>query len=182
MLRAWHERFVREYIKNGGNGAAAYRKATMLGYTHPASDRTGAYRLLRKPYVRKRYEELRQQMARRADITIDKVLTDYQEALLMAKSQGKPGEMVAAATAQAKLVGLLRERVEAGNVGDFDRLENVSDIIALVEESAGPEAAMLLAEMAEKMGFAGVQKEKAPQAEPEETQLEALEPPSDAVN
>ena len=77
-------------------------------------------------------------MAKRADITEDKILTDYQVALELAKQQAKPDSIVNAATAQAKLVGLLRERVETG---DFDKMDNVSDILEAVAKEAGPEVA-----------------------------------------
>jgi hypothetical protein len=83
-------------------------------------------------------------MAKRADITEDKILTDYQIALEIAKEQAKPDSIVNAATAQAKLVGLLRDRIESGNVGEFDALDNVSDILEKVAQQAGPEAALAL--------------------------------------
>ncbi len=83
-------------------------------------------------------------MARRADITEDKILTDYQIALELAKEQAKPDSIINAATAQAKLVGLLRDRSEVGKPGDFERLESVSEVLAKVSEEVGPEAALAL--------------------------------------
>ena len=84
-------------------------------------------------------------MAKRADITEDKILTDYQVALDLAKTQEKPDSVVNAATAQAKLVGLLRDRTEVGKPGDFEQLESVSEILEKVSQEAGPEAASALA-------------------------------------
>ena len=52
--------------------------------------------------------------------------------------------MVSAATAQAKLVGLLRDRVETGQAGDFDQLDTLSAIVEKVAEEVGPEAAQAL--------------------------------------
>ena len=86
-------------------------------------------------------------MAKRADITEDKILTDYQVALELAKQQAKPDSIVNAATAQAKLVGLLRERVETGETGDFDKMDNVSDILEAVAKEAGPEVASALSKV-----------------------------------
>lgn len=83
-------------------------------------------------------------MAKRADITIEKILTDYQEALNLAKTRAQPNEIINAATAQAKLVGLLRDRVETGNVGEFDGMDNISDILEKVASEAGPDAAKAL--------------------------------------
>ena len=182
LQRARHERFVREYVKNGGNGAEAYRK-TWLAISgkplkHPNSAAVIASRLLTYPSVRRRYREIQAQMAKRADITIEKVLTDYQWAIDAAKSQGKAGEVVQAASAQAKIVGLLRDRLETGNVGDFENLENISDIIAKVAEEAGPEAALALTK-----AFGLAEPEVPPAQQEQETErLETIKPLSEAVN
>lgn len=106
---------------------------------------------------------------KKSDITVDKVLADYQHALDLAKVQNKPAEIVGAASAQAKLVGLLRDRVETGGVGDFGDVQSVADILEIVAKEAGPEAALSLA------GIFGVGPKKA---------VEDLipEPPTDAVN
>jgi hypothetical protein len=138
-----HEKFAREYVKTG-IGAEAYRRV------YPRIDpietaKRNAYRLRTYAHIDKRIQELRQAMAKRADITEDKILTDYQEALALAKAQEKPDSMVNAATAQAKLVGLLRDRVETGNAGDFDNMENISEVLEAVAAQSGPEAAMALA-------------------------------------
>ena len=86
------------------------------------------------------------QMAKRADITEDKVLTDLQLAIEMAKTQAKPNELTNATMAQAKLVGLLRDRVEQGRVGEFDDNVGSEEILALVAAQAGDKAAAALAE------------------------------------
>jgi hypothetical protein len=83
-------------------------------------------------------------MAKRADITEDKILTDYEEALKLAKAQAKPDSIVNAATAQAKLVGLLKDRIETKNADDFENMDSISDILQAVADQAGPEAAAAL--------------------------------------
>jgi len=145
-----HEKFVREYIANGGNGAEAYRKVVRqyprkkTGMNNPEGYRVVASILRSRPDIRRREEELRQTMAKRGDITMEKILTNYEEALNLAKAREQPNEIVNAATAQAKLVGLLRDRVETGNVGEFEGMENISDILEKVREEEGPEAALAL--------------------------------------
>lgn len=114
-------------------------------------------------------------MAKKADITLDKVLTDCQAAIEMALAQAKPNDLVNATMAQAKLVGLLRDRTEIGAPGDFEGLENISDILEKVEAEAGAEAALALAK-----AF-GYVKDDEP-AQPEDTKLAQAVPPSDAVN
>lgn len=112
-------------------------------------------------------------MAKKSDITIDKVLTDIQEAVHMAKAQAKPNDLVNAAMAQAKLVGLLRERTEIGAPGDFDGLENISDILEKVEADMGAEAALALAKA---FGYAKTEETE------EAAGLLDQQPPSDSVN
>ena len=114
---------------------------------------------------------------KRSDITMDKILTDYQLALDMAKGQANSANIVAAATAQAKLVGLLRERVETGAVGDFPDTTSIEGILETVAKEAGPENAMILAAM---FGL------KVPESQETDKMKEAAlfiaDPASEAVN
>ena len=114
---------------------------------------------------------------KKSDISIDKVLSDYQYAIDLAKGQQKASEMIAGATAQAKLVGLLRDRVETGAVGEFGDTNSISDILELVAKEAGPEAAMTLAAMfGLKVPISTATKNM------QEAVLFIADPPSDAVN
>lgn len=172
-----HEHFVRELVRTGGNGAEAYRRVSARfpnrPLRNPSSAEVIACNIRKRPEVRRRELELKNIMAKKSDITLDKVLTDCQEAIAMAKAQAKPNDLVNAAMAQAKLVGLLRERIETGQPGDFDGLENISDILEKVEADVGPEAALALAKA---FGYAKTE-------EPEEAAgLLDQQPPSDSVN
>lgn len=82
---------------------------------------------------------------KRADITIEKILTNYQEAMDLAKGQGRAGDIIMAAKEQARLVGLLVERRELGQVGDFDSLSDPADVIDKVRAEVGEDAANALA-------------------------------------
>ncbi len=111
---AKEQMLFKEYVKTG-IGAEAYRR--VYPRTHPRSTaRVCASQLLTKPNIASRTVELRQAIAKRADITEDRILTDYQDALALAKKQEKPDSIVNAATAQAKLVRLLRDRIETKTV------------------------------------------------------------------
>jgi hypothetical protein len=138
-----HEKFAREYVKTG-IGAEAYRR--VYPRANPVSTaRVCASQLLTKPNIARRTIELKQAMAKRAHITEDKILTDYEEALQLAKAQAKPNAIIKAATAQAKLVGLLKDRIETKNVKDFEEMESIEDILQKVADEAGTEAAAALA-------------------------------------
>lgn len=164
------ETFVREYVKSGGNGPEAAIKSFRCGSRNYA--RVRACLELKKPHVRRGVEILRNRMAKRSDITIEKILTDYQDALTLAKEQSRPADIVNAATAQAKLVGLLRDRVETGQPGEFDHLDSVSDIIEKVAAEVGSEAAKALMKV---LGYSD-------QGTSESGQLMTIEPASDAIN
>ncbi len=196
-----HEKFVRAYVrrqiesmKDGkiterGRGYGFVWRAYAEAYphvTHYPSLLTASGRLHRKPFIQERIREVTKKMLTRMDITEERILTQYQDAYVLAEQQGKSADMISASTAQAKLVGLLRDRIEAGAPGDFDKMENVSDVLAAVEREAGPEAALMLAKVL------GVSPPEDPNQEPSEgpveaqeqdtSKLEELEPPSGAVN
>lgn len=135
--------FLREYIKIGV-ASEAWRRV----YPEVSSDaaRNCASKTLAKPHVRAYFGQLLERHMRKADITVEKVLDDYQYALDLAKEQHKSGDIVAAAQAQAKLVGLLRERHEHGNIGDFGDVTDIATVLELVAQQAGPEAALAISQ------------------------------------
>lgn len=114
---------------------------------------------------------------KKADISVEKVLTDYQFALDLARERKDSAQIVNAAQAQAKLVGLLRERVETGNVGDFGDDTSIQGILEVVAREAGPEAAMTLASM---FGLKVPVSQETQQMK--EAALFIADPASDAVN
>ena len=75
-------------------------------------------------------------------------------------------------------MGLLRDRIEAGAPGDFDSLENVSDVLEAVKAQAGPEAALALSNA---LGLVP-ESQEAEAPESDTPALETLEPPSGVVN
>lgn len=174
-IRPQQELFLREYIRTG-----VQTEAYIAAYGGSVRNaHMNSWRLLARPHVAHRYEQLTGKLMKRADITIEKILLDYQDALDMAKEQRRSADMTAAATAQAKLVGLLRERVEAGQVGDFDNVTNVSEILEMVAKEAGPAAALALAKAFNVTGALPDQQEP---VDDQGASLASQKPASDAVN
>lgn len=175
-----HELFIREYLKEmavGGTATAAYKKV-YKGCKGFNCANAAAWTLLHKPKIQSRIKEMRMDIKRKADISFEKILTDYQEALDMARSKESPAEMISAAREQAKLVGLLIDRKEVGSAGDFESMESISQILEAVALQAGPEAALALSQV-----FKLIPPVIIKTAEPEESQaLFESESPSDAVN
>src|SRR5712671_2062325 len=166
--------FVREYMKLG-NATKAWQKVYDTSCRQCAQ--AASSHCLSKPHVKRYLHELQERQMKKSDISIDKVLTDCQLAFDMAKGQQKASEMIAATMAQAKLVGLLRDRVETGGVGDFGDTNSIADVLEMVAKEAGPEAAMTLAAMfGLKMPVSNATKNM------QEAVLFIADPASDAVN
>ena len=138
-----HEKFIREYLKTDFNGAEAYRRV-YPGH-RPDIACVSACQLLRRPKVRERLQEVQAALIKRSDITVDKILTEYEEARKLAVKQEKPEAMLNASEKKAKLVGLLVNRTEVGNAGDFEQMTDISQILEKVRQEAGLEAAEALA-------------------------------------
>lgn len=171
LRNARHEAFCREYMKCA-SGKRAYLAAYPPNLT-AQSAAVGGYRLLNKPVIKRRISELQMEIKRKADITIEKILNNYQEALDMARALAKPGEMISAAREQAKLVGLLVERREIGEAGDFDKMDSVEEILNAVKTQVSPEAAKALAQA---FGYSETIETE------DSTELLKAEPGSEAVN
>lgn len=175
-----HELFVREYLKemaNGGTATAAYKKV-YKGCKGFNCANAGAHNLLKKPKIQSRIKEMRMDIKRKADISFEKILSDYQYALELAKAKEDPGNVISAAREQAKLCGLLIDRKEVGSAGEFDQMESISQILEAVAAQAGPEAALALSQ-----AFKLIPPVVIKTTEPEESQaLLESESPSEAVN
>jgi len=136
-----HESFVRAYLKCGV-GADAYQQA------YPRAARSTAGRnswilLNRHAKVRNRLTELRTEVLKKSDITLDRVLTDLEHAFNLAEAQERPADMIKAAMAQAKLAGLLKDHVEQTHV--LDSAQSPEEILAIVAAEYGPEVSQALA-------------------------------------
>lgn len=115
-------------------------------------------------------------MIKKSDITIDRILNDYEQAKSMAIEQEKPADLVNAATAQAKLVGLLKDRVENTNI-NFDGIDDISEILQIVANEAGSDIAAKLGEALNVLPKAEIVPPEASASD-----LEALPSPTKAVN
>jgi len=100
------ETFVREYLKCGV-GADAYQRAYPRAARNTAG-RNAWYLLNRNMKVPVRLTELRQELLKKSDITIERILTDFQEALDLAKKQQRPGDIINAQPPRQSWLGCSR--------------------------------------------------------------------------
>lgn len=176
------ERFVKLYVQEtaqGGFAGDAYRRVYSRAKGYNCAN-AAAWRLLQKPTIKRRIREMRMDIKRKADITFEKILTDYQDAMVIARNKEDAGNMIAAAREQAKLVGLLIDRKEVGAAGDFENMDQISDILAAVEKQAGAAVALALGQAFGVLSLPEPQ--KAPEPTEDSEALAVAEAASDAVN
>jgi hypothetical protein len=134
-----HERFVLAVIRTGV-AARAYLEAGYAPVTRNALD-VSACQLLRRPKVQARIKELRKQMAARNRISLDVLLDDLAADRVLARELGQPAAAITATMNQARLVGLLVDRKEAGPPGGFADLQSEAEVLALVRAELGDQVA-----------------------------------------
>jgi Terminase small subunit len=138
-----HERFARAVIRTGV-AARAYLKAGYTPTTRNALD-VSASQLLRKPKIQARIRELRKQMAARNRISLDSLLDDLAADRALARTLGQPSAAIAATQLTARLCGLLVDRKESGQPGEFAGLQSEAEVLALVRRELGDDSATALA-------------------------------------
>jgi hypothetical protein len=106
--------------------------------------------MLRHAQVKRRINELRGQMADRNRITVDTLLADLAADRALARDLGQPSAAIAATQLSAKLVGLLVDRKESGQPGEFAGLQSAAEVLAQLSTELGPEAAALLSAALER--------------------------------
>jgi hypothetical protein len=138
-----HERFARAFIKTNV-AARAYAQAGYIATTRSSLD-TCASRLLRHAQVKRRIAELRKQMAARNRISLDSLLDDLAADRALARTLGQPSAAIAATQLTARLCGLLVDRKESGQPGEFAGLQSEAEVLALVRRELGDDSATALA-------------------------------------
>jgi hypothetical protein len=108
-------------LKNGGNYTDAYRQAGYRGDQRTLE--VGASRLMSFDEVQMRIDELTRPAAKKARVSVESLLAELETTITDARAAKQHGTVVQALTLSAKLVGLLRDRLEVGGVGEFDQLE-----------------------------------------------------------
>lgn len=100
------ELFCQKYIELG----IAYEAHRAAGYGPTMNDKTrteAACRLLAKPAIQERLEELRIEHQARHGVTVDSLTSDLQDDRELARSKGQAAAAISATMGKAKLHGLL---------------------------------------------------------------------------
>jgi hypothetical protein len=127
LNNARHERFCLALLE----GKSADEAFVIAGYKR---NRGNASRLKANESVSRRLQELQAEAAANAEVTVASICKELDEANAVARERGQAAAMVSAATLRAKLAGLMVERIETGNPGDFDNLTSTAQIVDKVLE------------------------------------------------
>jgi len=111
-----HEKFVQEYLKNGGNGREAY-KASYPAVKKDETADSSAARLLRYARVRERMKELQHAAARETGVTLNGLIEKLGQTYTKATADKQHAAAVSAVIAQAKLAGIWIEQSESRKLG-----------------------------------------------------------------
>jgi phage terminase small subunit len=126
-----HEKFAQE-LAAGKSAAEAYERA---GYVKNSGN---CIRLKGNERVAARVAEIQYGGAVRAELTIASLLDELEEARKLALKHRQPSAAVQATMGKAKILGLIVDRREVGEVGAFDHMTDEE----LMEEARNRAAAL----------------------------------------
>ena len=135
-------RMIIEAAKRGLPQTWAYEKAGYQADGHSAE--VNASRLLNYAEIKARIAELGAPAGRRTRVSIESLLNELEMTINDARGDGQHSVVVNALTLSAKLVGLLRDRVEVVGVGEFDACTSSEEVIEkLLSRNESPAAVLV---------------------------------------
>jgi phage terminase small subunit len=105
------EKFCNLYIELG-NASEAYRQSYNCQKMKDETVNRTANALLNDRKITARIDELREELAKRHDITKDTLITELEEARQIAKETAKAASMVSATMGKARILGLDKQVIE----------------------------------------------------------------------
>lgn len=109
------EKFCLVYIETG-NASEAYRQSYNTAKMKPETVNRTAKQLLDNRKIAARLDELREEHAKRHEITVDTLVAELEEARKLAFETDKAAAAVSATMGKAKLLGLVVEKQETNIV------------------------------------------------------------------
>lgn len=112
------EAFAQAYVETG-NASEAYRRSYSAENMKPEVVANKASDLLKKGDVRVRVAELQAKAAERHELTVGDIIRELEEArtYAMTGERPQPAAMVAATMGKAKVLGFIRDKVDASLTG-----------------------------------------------------------------
>lgn len=110
-LTVKQEKFCLEYMETG-NASEAYRRAYNAEGAKPATINRTAKEVLDNPKIAARIAELRAPIIAKAQLTVEDLLRELEEARQLAINTDAPAPAVSATMGKAKLLGLDKQVIE----------------------------------------------------------------------
>lgn len=127
-------RFVSEFLKDQNATQAAVR----AGYSKSTANQQGS-RLLANVGVAAELRKKQTRVAKKAEITVESLAAEFEEARQLARRQKQASAMVAATSGKGKLSGLLVERRHhSGAIGTYDLTKLTDEQLDHLESILGP--------------------------------------------
>lgn len=126
-----HETFCRKIVEGKRHGLSQADAYLASGYRcepGPPAE-AAASRLLSSVTVKDRIIELMAPAARKAGVTVETLLAEYDEVRDLAKADKQLSVAKSATDSKGKLTGLMRDQIELGRPGDFDRCQSPTDVV-----------------------------------------------------
>jgi hypothetical protein len=144
LKNARHELFAQEVVKakrDGRTQGDAYHRAGFVSVGNVAE--AAASRMLNDPKngTYERVLELLGRGAKRAEVSVESLIDKLEANIIKADKRGQHSAVNGAIGLLATLKGLLINRTEVGNPGDFEGLTSVEAVVNKVRGEAGDEAA-----------------------------------------
>jgi hypothetical protein len=122
-----HEKFSQETAK----GKTATAAMATAGYSDPRN----STRLTKNDEIRRRIDELKERGAACAEVSVASLLSELEEARQLALKLGQASAAAQCSMGKAKILGLIIDRREVGEVGAFDALTD-EELIARATKKA----------------------------------------------
>lgn len=122
-------------------GIPPYRAYPLAGYKR---DHAHPYRLAEKGGMKQRLAELDHAFQVKTRVTLETICDKLDEDREFARSVGQAGPALNATIMKAKIHGLMIDRRESGDPGEFSKLQSADDVLALIRAEFGEEIAELL--------------------------------------
>ncbi|MCP3444194.1 terminase small subunit [Bradyrhizobium sp. CCGUVB14] len=139
-----HEFFCHQIIEAARFGRTQGQAYSRAGFkADGAAAEANASRLLRNANIQARLAELGAPAARRVRATVDTLADQLDEVFAGASGDRQWGAAGSAAALKAKLLGLMRDRLEVGTPGSFDDCKTPGEVVDRIIEDAGSAQAAL---------------------------------------
>jgi len=134
------EKFAQEVAKAAKTGKSVTQCYEASGYTTTGhASEAASSRLLSSVEVKNRVNEILAPVTKKTRISVESLLSELEITINDARGAKQHAVVVNALGLSAKLVGLLRDRIEVGGVGEFDHLQTLEDVArAAVAEMGAP--------------------------------------------